>query len=63
MHDYHNMFTIELEKLVVRRIDKGDNKIFQIHYNDGEPVNDVNINFMNAHNAGGYESKTTGRKI
>lgn len=41
------MLPIELEKLIVRRIDKTDNKLFHIHYIDGEPVNDVNINYMN----------------
>lgn len=37
---------IELEKLVIRRLDKADNKLFHIHYIDGEPVNDVNLNYM-----------------
>lgn len=43
------MLAIEIEKLVIRRIDKTDNKLFHIHYIDGEPVNDVNINIMETH--------------
>ncbi len=48
MNDYQRKFQIELEKLVIRRIDKIDNKNFHIHYIDGEPINDVNINYINA---------------
>ena len=51
------MLVIELEKLVIRRIDKADNKLFHIHYIDGEPVNDVNINIMENHSREENENK------
>ena len=51
------MLAIELEKLVIRRIDKADNKLFNIHYIDGEPVNDVNINIMENHSREDNENK------
>ena len=43
------MLFIEIEKLVIRRINKSDYKLFNIHYIEGEPVNDVNIDFMKTH--------------
>ncbi len=47
MNNFQNKILIELEKLVIRRTDKIENKIFHIHYIDGEPINDVNINYIN----------------
>lgn len=51
------MLAIEIEKLVIRRIDKTDNKLFHIHYIEGEPINDVNIDFMKTHSKGDTENK------